>query len=64
MLKNATIIIPDISGYTDFLTKTELEHSSHIINELLDLLVDCNNIELGDNILEVEMDRGAGCVRI
>ena len=64
MLKNATIIIPDISGYTDFLTKTELEHSSHIINELIDLLVDCNNIELGNNILEVEMDRGAGCVRI
>jgi hypothetical protein len=54
MLQNATIMIPDISGYTDFLTKTELEHSSHIINELLDLLVDCNNIEL--TLLEVEGD--------
>jgi hypothetical protein len=54
MLQNATIMIPDISGYTDFLTKTELEHSSHIINELLDLLVECNNIEL--TLLEVEGD--------
>ena len=54
MLQNATIMIPDISGYTDFLTTTELEHSSHIINELLDLLVDCNNIEL--TLLEVEGD--------
>lgn len=54
MLQNATIVIPDISGYTEFLTKTELEHSSHIINELLDLLVDCNTVEL--TLLEVEGD--------
>lgn len=54
MLQNATIVIPDISGYTDFLTKTELEHSSHIINELLDLLVDSNTVEL--TLLEVEGD--------
>jgi hypothetical protein len=32
MLKNANTIIPDISGYTDFLTRTELEHSSHILS--------------------------------
>jgi Protein of unknown function (DUF2652) len=54
MLETATIIIPDISGYTEFLTKTELEHSSHIINELLELLVDSNNIEL--TLAEVEGD--------
>ena len=34
----ATILIPDISGYTEFLSKTELDHSSHIISELLELL--------------------------
>src|SRR5262249_43965086 len=34
MAESATILIPDISGYTEFLTKTELVHSSHIINEL------------------------------
>ncbi len=54
MLENATIVIPDISGYTEFLTKTELEHSSNIINELLELLVDSNNIEL--TLAEVEGD--------
>jgi hypothetical protein len=54
MLQNATIVIPDISGFTDFLTKTELEHSSHIINELLDLLIHCNTVEL--TLLEVEGD--------
>ena len=32
MAESATILIPDISGYTEFLTKTELVHSSHIIN--------------------------------
>jgi len=35
MTDHATILIPDISGYTEFLSKTELDHSSHIINELL-----------------------------
>ena len=35
MADSATILIPDISGYTEFLTKTALVHSSHIINELL-----------------------------
>ena len=54
MLENATIVIPDISGYTEFLTKTELEHGSHIINELLELLVDLNSVEL--TLSEVEGD--------
>src|SRR6476469_7227021 len=31
MAESATILIPDISGYTEFLTKTELVHSSHIL---------------------------------
>lgn len=54
MPENATIVIPDISGYTEFLTKTEIEHSSHIINELLDLLVNSNSIGL--TLSEVEGD--------
>ncbi len=54
MVENATIVIPDISGYTEFLTKTELEHSSHIINELLEILVDSNRVEL--TLSEVEGD--------
>ncbi len=38
-MKSATILIPDISGYTEFLSKTELVHSSHIINELLEATI-------------------------
>ena len=46
MITHANIVIPDISGYTEFLTKTELDHSSHILSELLELLVDSNRVEL------------------
>jgi class 3 adenylate cyclase len=50
----ATIFIPDISGYTEFLSKTELDHSSHIINELLELLAESNNTDC--TLSEVEGD--------
>jgi len=54
MAESATIPIPDISGYTEFLTKTELVHSSHIINELLEAILAANS---GDFVLsEVEGD--------
>jgi len=36
---NATILIPDISGFTEFMTKTELSHSSHAISMLIDAIV-------------------------
>lgn len=39
-MQQATILIPDISGYTRFLTKTELSHSTHIVNELLQVVAD------------------------
>jgi hypothetical protein len=42
MTEQATILIPDISGFTEFITRTELDHSSHIINELLDLIIKQN----------------------
>ena len=54
MAESATILIPDISGYTDFLTRTELVHSSHIINELLEAIQTANS---GEFVLsEVEGD--------
>jgi hypothetical protein len=34
------LVIADISGYTSFVAKTELEHSHEILSELLSLLVD------------------------
>src|SRR3972149_1384160 len=33
------LIIADISGYTSFVAKTELEHSQEILSELLELMV-------------------------
>jgi len=35
----ATILIPDISGFTEFITSTELEHGAHTINLLIDSIV-------------------------
>ena len=54
MAEQATILIPDISGYTQFLTRTALVHSSHIINELLDLIVASNTLDL--ILSEIECD--------
>jgi hypothetical protein len=52
--ESATIFIPDISGYTDFVSTTEIEHSSHILNELLELLVASNRA--GFTLSEIEGD--------
>jgi Protein of unknown function (DUF2652) len=50
----ATILIPDISGFTEFMTSTELSHSSHAIN----LLIDAMLAVIGDEyeIAEIEGD--------
>lgn len=36
---NATILIPDISGFTEFMTSTELTHASHAIHILIDAIL-------------------------
>jgi Protein of unknown function (DUF2652) len=54
IMQKATILIPDISGYTQFLTKTELSHSTHIINELLQVLAD--TLENKFTLAEIEGD--------
>src|SRR4030095_1767302 len=46
--------IPDIGGFTRFVTETEISHSQHIISELLELLVDSN--EIGLEVSEFEGD--------
>lgn len=50
----ALLFIPDISGFTKFITETEISHSQHIIQELLELLVDADIIGL--NVSEFEGD--------
>ena len=43
MNESALIFIPDISGYTEFLTTTEIKHSKHIISELLEIIIAGNH---------------------
>ena len=50
----ALIFIPDISGFTKFVTETELVHSQHIITELLETLMDTNHTDL--KVSEIEGD--------
>jgi len=51
---NATILIPDISGFTEFMTSTELSHSTTAINMLIDAMVKA----IGDEyeVAEIEGD--------
>ena len=48
------LFLPDISGFTRFVKHTEIEHSQHIISELLELLIDANMLDL--ELAEVEGD--------
>lgn len=52
--KPALLFVPDISGFTQFVNTTEIAHSRHIIEELLEKLLDAN--ELGLQVSEVEGD--------
>ncbi len=54
MNSNGLIFIPDISGFTQFVTSVELKHSQHIIHELLEIIFDANQMEL--EVSEVEGD--------
>jgi hypothetical protein len=53
-MPNSFILIPDISGFTEFVNSTEKSHSSHIVSELLEALIDSNNIDL--KLEEIEGD--------
>ncbi len=46
--------IPDLGGFTKFIAETEIQHSQHIIKELLEILVDANM--LGMKVSEFEGD--------
>ena len=53
-MKKGLYFMPDISGFTEFVNNTEIEHSIHIISELLELLIDNNTIDL--QLAEIEGD--------
>jgi Protein of unknown function (DUF2652) len=50
----ALLFVPDISGFTQFVKSTEIDHGRHIIEELLEGLIEAN--ELGLQVSEVEGD--------
>lgn len=52
--KYSLLFIPDISGFTNFIHTTEIKHSQHIISELLELLIDCNDLDM--ELAEIEGD--------
>jgi len=52
--KPALLFVPDISGFTRFVKHNEIEHSQHIITELLEKLIEAN--ETGLQVSEVEGD--------
>jgi class 3 adenylate cyclase len=48
------LFLPDISGYTQFVQSTEIEHSQHVIAELLEVLIKANTY--GMELAEIEGD--------
>lgn len=48
------LFIPDISGFTRFVNEIEIEHSRHIIQQLLEILINANLVGL--EVSEVEGD--------
>ena len=54
MENRGLLFIPDISGFTRFVTEMEIDHSSHIIQELLEILINANYTGL--EISEIEGD--------
>lgn len=53
-MSKSLLFIPDISGFTKFVQTTEVEHSQHVIAELLEVLIEANTQEL--KLAEVEGD--------
>ncbi|MDT8324609.1 MAG: DUF2652 domain-containing protein [Bacteroidota bacterium] len=54
MMQNAFFFIPDISGFTSFVTQTEQVHSRHLIAELLEQVIAADTLSL--TLQEIEGD--------
>ena len=53
-MSQSLLFLPDISGFTEFVQTTEVEHSQHVISELLEVLIDANTENL--QLAEIEGD--------
>ena len=54
MQNQGLLFVPDISGFTKFVSQVEIEHSRMIIQELLEVIISSN--EIGLQISEIEGD--------
>jgi len=54
MENRGLLFIPDISGFTRFVTETEIDHSRQIVQELLEVVIEANQIGL--QVSEIEGD--------
>ena len=54
MENRGLLFIPDISGFSKFVSETEINHSRMIIQELLEVLINANTLDL--QISEIEGD--------
>jgi hypothetical protein len=53
-MRESLLLIPDITGFTEFINRTEISHSQHIISELLDILIQEQYLNM--EIAEIEGD--------
>lgn len=53
-MSDSTLFIPDITGFTKFVKSTDINHSKHIIEELINIIID-NGSEVFE-VAEVEGD--------
>lgn len=53
-LQSTLIFIPDISGFTTFINEVDIDHSTHIITELLEIIISSNILKL--KVSEIEGD--------
>ena len=53
-MNKSLLFLPDISGFTEFVQTTEVEHSQHVISELLEVLIAANTEDL--QLAEIEGD--------
>lgn len=54
MASGALLFIPDVSGFSKFVSETEIQHSHHIISELIEVILNANELDL--TISEIEGD--------
>lgn len=53
-MNKTLLFLPDISGYTEFVQNTEINHSQHVISELLEILLAANTQNM--QLAEIEGD--------